>query len=116
MDGRDAEGAPERDPRAGPAAAAAATSAQRSSAAKAAAALPTLDSPLRLTVTAATAAAAEAVLRSHGATYSVKTTGGRARFLIANPGDASGEEHPYAGLLPDELERAGVEVVAFRVP
>ena len=99
-----------------PAAAAAATSAQRSSAAKAAAALPTLDSPLRLTVTAATAAAAEAVLQSHGATYSVKTSGGRARFLIANPGNASGEEHPYAGLLPDELERAGVEVVAFRVP
>jgi hypothetical protein len=37
----------------------------------------------------------------------------KARFLIANPGDASGEEHPYAGLLPDELERAGVEVLAF---
>ena len=40
--------------------------------------------------------------------------GRQARFLIADPGDASGEEHPYAGLLPDELERAGVEVLAFR--
>ena len=101
---------------ANPAAATAASSSQRSSATKAAAALPALDSPLRLTVTAATSAAAEAVLRSHGAAYTVKSSGGKARFLIANPGDASGEEHPYAGLLPDELERAGVEVLAFRAP
>jgi hypothetical protein len=99
-----------------PAGAAAASSSQRSSATKAAAALPALDSPLRLTVTAATSAAAEAVLRAHGATYSLKSSGGKARFLIANPGDASGEEHPYAGLLPEELERAGVEVLAFRAP
>ena len=41
---------------------------------------------------------------------------GEGAFLIANPGDLSGEEHSYAGLLPDALERAGVEVVAFRAP
>jgi hypothetical protein len=99
-----------------PAAATAATSSQRSSAAKAAAALPTLDSPLRLTVTSTTAAAAEGVLQSHGASYSLKSSGGKARFLIANEGDLSGEEHPYSGLLPEELERAGVEVLAFRAP
>jgi hypothetical protein len=99
-----------------PAASAAAKSAQRTSAAKTASALPSLDSPLRLTTTAASAGAAEAVLRAHGAAFTVKSTGGKARFLIANPGDLSGDEHPYAALLPDELERAGVEVIAFRAP
>ena len=99
-----------------PTAATVATSSQRGSAAKTAAALPAFDSPLRLTVTAATAAAAQSVLRDFGASFSVKTAGGKARFLIANPGDLSGEEHPYAGLLPEALERAGVEVVAFRAP
>ena len=58
----------------------------------------------------------ESVLQDFGASFSVKTAGGKARFLIENPGDLSGEEHPYAGLLPQELERAGVEVVAFRAP
>ena len=89
---------------------------QRSNATKAAGSLPSLDSPIRLTVTAATAAAAEAVLRARGLTFSVKVTGNRARFLIANPGELTGEEHPFAALLPDELRQAGVEVVALRVP
>jgi hypothetical protein len=93
-----------------------ASQAQRSSATKAASALPALDSPIRLTVTAATAAAAEAVLRARGATFSVKVTGNRARFLVANPGELTGEEHPFAALLPDELKQAGVEVVALREP
>jgi hypothetical protein len=99
-----------------PAAARQASQAQRSSATKAAGALPSLDSPIRLTVTDATAAAAEGVLRARGATFTVKTTGNRARFLIANPGELTGEEHPFAALLPDELKQAGVEVVALRVP
>jgi hypothetical protein len=93
-----------------------ASQAQRSSATKAASALPALDSPIRLTVTAATAAAAEAVLRARGATFSVKVTGNSARFLVANAGELTGEEHPFAALLPDELKQAGVEVVALRVP
>ena len=93
-----------------------ASQAQRSSATKAAGALPALDSPIHLTVTAATAAAAEAVLRARGATFSLKVTGNRARFLVANPGELIGEEHPFAALLPDELKQAGVEVVALRVP
>jgi hypothetical protein len=92
-----------------------ATQADRSKAAKEAALLPTVDSPIRLTV-ASGSAAAEAVLRAHGATYTVKTTGGKTRFLIENPGGLSAEEHPFASLLPDELEQAGVEIVAFRVP
>ena len=89
---------------------------QRSSATKAAGLLPALDSPIRLTVTAATAAAAEAVLRARGLTFSVKVTGNRARFLIANPGELTAEEHPFAALLPDELRQGGVVVVALRVP
>ena len=59
---------------------------------------------------------AAAVLRARGAAFTVKIAGGKARFLIANPGELSGEEHPYAAFLPDELARAGVEVIAFRVP
>ena len=98
-----------------PAAATFAAQSERSRAAKAAASLGAADSPIRLTV-ASGAAAAEAVLRAHGATYTVKTTGGRTRFVIENPDGLSAEEHPYAALLPDELEQAGVEVVAFRVP
>ncbi len=93
-----------------------ASASQRASAAKAAGALPSLDSPIRLTVSAGSADAAAAVLRVRGAAFSVKTAGGKARFLIANPSGLSGEEHPYAAFLPDELERAGVEVIAFRVP
>jgi len=89
---------------------------QRSSATKAATALPALDSPIQLTVSEATAAAAESVLRNRSLTYTVKVTGNRARFLIANPGELTGEEHPFAALLPDELRQAGVEVVALRVP
>jgi hypothetical protein len=89
---------------------------QRSNATKAATSMPSLDSPIRLTVSAATAAAAETVLGARGLTFSVKVTGNRARFLIANPGELTGEEHPFAALLPDELRQAGVEVVALRVP
>ena len=93
-----------------------ASASQRASAAKAAGALPSLDSPIRLTVSAGSADGAAAVLRARGATFSVKSAGGKARFLIANPSGLSGEEHPFAAFLPDELERAGVEVIAFRVP
>jgi zinc carboxypeptidase len=98
-----------------PGAATFATQAERSHASKTAASLTALDSPIRLTV-ASGSTAAEAVLRAHGASYTVKTTGGKTRFLIENPGGLSAEEHPYAALLPAELELAGVEVVAFRVP
>ena len=82
-----------------------ASASQRASAAEAAGALPSLDSPIRLTVSAGSAEAAAAVL-SRGAEFSVKTAGGKARFLIANPEELSGEEHPYAAFLPDELARA----------
>jgi hypothetical protein len=37
-------------------------------------------------------------------------------FLIDNPRGLSGDEHPFARLLPAALERRGVATIAFRAP
>ena len=37
-------------------------------------------------------------------------------FVIANPGELTADDHPYARSLPSALERAGVETIAFRAP
>jgi hypothetical protein len=74
-------------------------------------------SPIRLTVRRSSAKRADAVLRRFGATYRAeRRSHGRTAFTIANPGELSAEEHPYAELLPGALNRAGVSVVAFRSP
>ncbi|HET9322414.1 MAG TPA: M14 family zinc carboxypeptidase [Gaiellaceae bacterium] len=75
-----------------------------------------LESPLRLSVDPGSVDAARAVLARHGASYTLRTTGNKATFLIANPGGLSGDEHPYAAALPGELLAAGVRVIAYRVP
>ena len=71
---------------------------------------------IRLAVSPATAPAAEDVLSSFGASYSVQRSPGRVGYVIANPDGLSAEEHPFARLLPAALEDAGVATIALRVP
>jgi hypothetical protein len=75
-----------------------------------------LESPVRLSVDPQSIEAARAVLAGYGASYTLRTSPTKARFLIANPTGLSGEEHPYAAALPGELRAAGVRVIAYRVP
>jgi Zinc carboxypeptidase len=98
--------------RAGSQARADAERAAKSAAAKVAA----LESPLRLSVDAASVESARAVLARYGASYALRTSGSKARFLIANPRGLSGEEHPYAAALLTDLLAANVRVTAYRVP
>jgi hypothetical protein len=59
---------------------------------------------------------AEAVLDEFGARYRVQRSRGRVGYLIANPGELTVDEHPFARELPSALERAGVSTIAFRAP
>ena len=89
---------------------------RRSAAKNAAAKVAALESPLRLSVDPASVESARAVLARYGASYTLRTSGSTARFLIANPTGLSGDEHPYAAALPTDLLAAGVRVIAYRVP
>ena len=90
--------------------------AQDEAAAKAAADALTDETELRLVVTAADESAARTVLDGRGARYGVTVAGGEASFRIANPDDLTAEEHPYAMQLPNDLEDAGVEILAYTAP
>jgi hypothetical protein len=91
---------------------AAAERAARDAAAKVAA----LESPLRLSVDPVSVEPARAVLDRHRASYTLRVSGNKARFLIANPSGLTGDEHPYAATLPGDLLAAGVRVIAYRGP
>jgi hypothetical protein len=122
LDGRDAAGAVERGARpdaftgtaarAGSAARAGREQAARSAAASVAA----LESPLRVSVPATSAEEVKAPLGRHGATYTVRQTGSKATFLVANPDGLTGDDHPFAAALPGDLAAAGVPVLAFKAP
>jgi hypothetical protein len=71
---------------------------------------------VRLSVDPASVDPARAVLARHGASYTLRTSGNTARFLIANPTGLSGDEHPYASTLVGDLLASGVRVIAYRVP
>jgi hypothetical protein len=71
---------------------------------------------IRLSVRAGSAGAAAAVLDDFGARYDVQRSKGRVAFLIANPKELSGDEHPFARRLPSALKEAGVATIAFRAP
>jgi len=101
---------------AAPPARARARAASRARAAASATRLSTLSEPLKLTVRARSARAAERVLAGFGATSEVTRADGLVTFRIANPEGLSADEHPWARLVPAELERAGVAVVGFRAP
>jgi hypothetical protein len=71
---------------------------------------------IRLSVRAGSAGAAAGVLDDFGARYDVQRSKGRVAFLIANPKELSGDEHPFARRLPSALKEAGVATIAFRAP
>jgi hypothetical protein len=71
---------------------------------------------IRLSVRPRSAAAARGVLDGFGARYILQRTRGRVAFLIANPSELSGEDHPFARRLPSALQEAGVATIAFRSP
>jgi hypothetical protein len=94
----------------------AARAAREARAARAAARLVGSVTTIRLSVRSGSAGRAAAVLQRLGARYTVRRSGGRAGFLIANPRQLTADEHPFATLLPRAMERAGVDVIAFRAP
>jgi hypothetical protein len=73
-------------------------------------------SPLRLVVRARGEAEARQVLQRYGARYTIQRSPGRVGFVIANPGERIGDEHPYARELDASLREADVPVVLYRVP
>jgi hypothetical protein len=98
--------------RAGSAARAAAEKAAKDAAEKVAA----LESPIRLSVPPLSIDTARGVLAKYGATYTLRQSGSKGTFLIANAKGLSGEEHPYSASLAADLFAAGVRVLAYRVP
>ena len=76
--------------------------------------LPTLGSALQLVVRKRGAAEARRTLARFGADYRVYRHGRTTTFLIANPGDSVGDEHPYSHQLGRALRKAKVPVVMYR--
>jgi len=62
------------------------------------------------------AAATEALIRRYTTSYSVAKATGKVTYLIANPDGLSADEHPYIGLLSQDLVDGGIAPVALRVP
>jgi hypothetical protein len=85
-------------------------------AARAAGRLAGTSASIRLSVRATSAGRARAVLERFGADYSERRLSRRVSFVIANPRELGADQHPYAGKLPQALERAGVDTLAFRAP
>jgi hypothetical protein len=72
--------------------------------------------PLRIVVRPRGAALVRRLLAREGARYTVHRARGRVAFTVANPGERTGDEHPYARRLAAALRRAGAPVVMFRAP
>jgi hypothetical protein len=105
------------DPWATAAAAGSAVRAGKERAAKeSASAVTTLQAPVRLTVGTGSVDATKALLNRFGLSYVIRTAAGKATFLIANPGERSGDDHPLARELPAALDGPGIDVIAFRLP
>ena len=62
------------------------------------------------------AEAVRALLGRYGASYTLRTSGSKATFLIANPGGLTGDDHPFAATLPGDLAPPASGVLAFRAP
>ena len=56
------------------------------------------------------------VLARYGTTFRVQRAPGRVAFVIANPGERVGDEHPYSRQLGAALRRADVPVVLYSAP
>ncbi|TDD82584.1 carboxypeptidase [Actinomadura darangshiensis] len=85
-------------------------------AAQQAAALPSYESPIRVSVKTAEAAKAASVLRSVGATWTETRAGGVVHYVIDNPEGLPVDHHPFAATLPSRLRKAGVTPVAVTLP
>jgi hypothetical protein len=96
--------------------AARASAAARGRAAAAARRLRVSRAPVRLEVRPRGERAARRLVEAQGARYRVVRARGRVTFLIANPADAIGDEHPFARRLAAELRSKEVPVVLYRAP
>ncbi|MEU8796977.1 M14 family zinc carboxypeptidase [Spirillospora sp. NPDC048819] len=85
-------------------------------AAKRAAALPSYESPIRVSVKAGDAAGAAAVLRSAGATWAESRSGDVVHYVVDNPRGLPTDHHPFARRLPSLIEKAGITPVAVTLP
>ncbi|TDB82407.1 carboxypeptidase [Actinomadura sp. KC216] len=85
-------------------------------AAERAAALPSYESPIRVSVKAADAAKAASVLRSAGAAWAERQSGDVVHYVIDNPRGLPTDHHPFAGRLPSLIRKAGIDPVAVTLP
>ena len=77
---------------------------------------PHWEGAMRLTVPVEDERVARSLLRRYDARFVVRRHDGRARFTIANPGELSFEEHPWAIRFAIDLRRSGIDVLAFSAP
>ena len=77
---------------------------------------PHWEGAMRLAVPVEDEGVARSLLRRYDARFIVRRSGGRARFTIANPGELSFEEHPWAIRFAIDLRRSGIDVIAFSAP
>ena len=99
-----------------PKAAATARVAVRERAGVAARRLQVVREPLRIVVRPRGERLVRRVLARHDARYRVHRSRGRVAFIVANPGDRTGDEHPYARQVGQALRARHAPVVLFRVP
>ncbi|WP_131740379.1 M14 family zinc carboxypeptidase [Actinomadura roseirufa] len=85
-------------------------------AARRAAALPSYEAPIRVSVRAADAAKAAAVLRSVGARWAESRAGDVVHYVVDNPRGLPADHHPFAGRLPSLIREAGIDPVAVTLP
>ena len=84
-------------------------------AAQAAADLPDIVSPLRIAVPRTDAAVTEDIVSRHARRYEIVRSDGIVRFLL-DTRERVGDQIPFASELAVALQRAGVEVRAYKVP
>jgi Zinc carboxypeptidase len=72
--------------------------------------------PVRIVVRPRGARRVRRLLARHDARYTVHRSRRRVAFVVANPGDRTGDEHPYARELAAKLRAARAPVVLFRAP
>jgi hypothetical protein len=99
-----------------PAAKAAGSASERAKARSAAGSLVTLESPIRITVGTASAPLTRALIERHTNDYLVRRSAGKVAFVLANPRGLTAEEHPFARDLARDVAKAGVRLIAFKVP
>ncbi|MFI0409682.1 M14 family zinc carboxypeptidase [Actinomadura sp. 3N508] len=85
-------------------------------AAERAAALPSYESPIRVSVKAADAAKTASILRSVGTAWAERRSGDVVHYVIDNPQGLSADHHPFAGRLPSLIRKAGIHPVAVTLP